>query len=48
MKDRDITSQRRAEELVVAAFARIDAVAMGCAFGALAGLFYHGQRGMLG
>ncbi len=39
MEDRDTTSRRRAEELVVAAFARIDAVAMGSAFGLLAGLF---------
>jgi len=38
MRDQDITPRQRAEELVVAAFARIDPVAMGCAFAALAGL----------
>ena len=38
MKDLDKTPTRRADDLVVAAFARIDAVALGCAFGLIAGL----------
>jgi hypothetical protein len=38
MQDRDLRSRQHAEQLVIAAFARIDAVAMGCAFGVLAGL----------
>lgn len=38
MKDSDRTSSRRADDLLVAAFARIDAVALGCAFGAVAAL----------
>ena len=38
MEEREIAARRRAEERVIAAFARIDAVAMGCAFGAVAGL----------
>jgi hypothetical protein len=37
MKDRTV-SRQRAEEFVIAAFARIDAVALGCAFGSVAGL----------
>ena len=39
MRESGMTAQRRAEELVLAAFARIDAVALGCAFGVVAGLF---------
>jgi hypothetical protein len=38
MKDSDSTSSRRADDLIVAAFARIDAVALGCAFGAVGAL----------
>ena len=38
MKDLDKTPTRRADDLAVAAFARIDAVALGCAFGLIAGL----------